>query len=140
MLQRIGNRLLVAAASDVGRVRNLNEDAYLVDDQIGLLMVADGMGGHDAGEVASHLVVDSIRGTLRAFPRSEPGPNCPIATSGPASLPEGSPALRGGGFQDEPTVDGAPNPVLSVVQSAINRANAAVNQTNVTRGYPDGMG
>ncbi|MBF0214113.1 MAG: serine/threonine-protein phosphatase [Magnetococcales bacterium] len=140
MVQRIGNRLLVAASSDVGRVRTLNEDAFLVDDQIGLLVVADGMGGHDAGEVASKLVVDSIRTTLRAFPRSEPGPSCPVPRSD-ATIPNATtPGTGSRSFQDDPTVDDAPNPILSVVQSAINRANAAVNGANVTRGYPDGMG
>ncbi|MBF0271119.1 MAG: serine/threonine-protein phosphatase [Magnetococcales bacterium] len=141
MVQRIGNRLLVAARSDVGRVRTLNEDSFLVDDQIGLLIVADGMGGHDAGEVASKLVVESIRTTLSHFPRSDPGHTAPLLRSG-ASNPDSSlpGSNRLGAFQDEPTVDDAPNPILSVVQSAINRANAAVNGANVSRGYPDGMG
>jgi serine/threonine protein phosphatase PrpC len=46
--------------SDVGRRRKTNEDAFLVDDELGLYVVADGMGGHSAGEVASQEAVDAI--------------------------------------------------------------------------------
>ena len=48
----------VAATTDVGRQRDRNEDAHLVDPERGLLVVADGMGGHPAGDVASSLAVD----------------------------------------------------------------------------------
>ena len=41
--------------------RSTNEDAWLVDLELGLLVVADGMGGHNAGEVASALAVKVIR-------------------------------------------------------------------------------
>lgn len=47
----------VAATTDVGRQRDRNEDAHLVDLERGLLVVADGMGGHPAGDVASSLAV-----------------------------------------------------------------------------------
>jgi PPM family protein phosphatase len=57
-------RLVVGAATDVGRVRGHNEDAYLVDDQLGLVAVADGMGGHQAGEVASATALEALRASV----------------------------------------------------------------------------
>lgn len=49
-----------AGISDIGRKRHSNQDCFLIDDTHRLYVVADGMGGHQAGEVASQLVVDSI--------------------------------------------------------------------------------
>jgi protein phosphatase len=46
--------------TDRGAVRPINEDRYAVDEDLGLLVVADGMGGHQAGEVASQTAVESI--------------------------------------------------------------------------------
>ena len=51
--------------TDIGRRRQLNEDAMLIDDKSGLYVVADGMGGHNAGEVASQLAVETVSNFVR---------------------------------------------------------------------------
>ncbi|MEI6128154.1 MAG: protein phosphatase 2C domain-containing protein, partial [Pseudomonadota bacterium] len=50
-----------AGLTDVGKKREGNEDAYFLDDTHRLYVVADGMGGHQAGEVASAIVVETIK-------------------------------------------------------------------------------
>lgn len=53
-------RILSSAYSDVGR-RSNNEDCHLAAPELGLFAVADGMGGYEGGEVASHLAIDTLR-------------------------------------------------------------------------------
>jgi PPM family protein phosphatase len=60
-----------AGVTHPGRVRKINEDCWLADHQLGLFVVADGMGGHNAGEVASKLAVEAIRGFLSRTMESE---------------------------------------------------------------------
>ncbi len=56
--------LTIAGLTHPGRVRTSNEDTLHWDATLGLLLVADGMGGHNAGEVAAHLAADAIRSFL----------------------------------------------------------------------------
>lgn len=58
--------LLISGQTDVGRMRDHNEDNIAWDPTQGLVLLADGMGGHNAGEVASAIAVDIIRGSLKA--------------------------------------------------------------------------
>ncbi|MGD8833426.1 MAG: protein phosphatase 2C domain-containing protein [Desulfobacteraceae bacterium] len=52
--------------TDIGRVRCHNEDSYLVDPEYGLFVISDGMGGHEAGDVASAVAIESIGTHVRS--------------------------------------------------------------------------
>ncbi len=54
-------RIVSGASTDTGQVRDGNEDSYLVDRRLDLFAVADGMGGHRAGEIASATALDGLK-------------------------------------------------------------------------------
>jgi protein phosphatase len=60
------NSYVSAGLSVTGKVRRHNEDAILVRDDLGLWVVADGMGGHSAGDYASALIVDRLGALTRS--------------------------------------------------------------------------
>lgn len=115
---------LAFGATDSGPVRERNEDNFLFDEALGLAMVADGMGGHAAGEVASAGVLTQVQAYLapRAgvlTPNSEAGMHNadPDATwSDPAAA-----AVR-------------------LLHAAVAHANASLYAQNCARGCVDGGG
>jgi PPM family protein phosphatase len=58
---RVVSSIVAAAVTDVGKVREHNEDCHFFDAEAGVFVVCDGMGGHAAGEVASALAVKEVR-------------------------------------------------------------------------------
>jgi protein phosphatase len=71
----------IAAVTDVGNVRQFNEDCLLSDPETGIAVLADGMGGHRAGEVASqmatHIIFGGLQARVEGF-RSTAGPHSPL--------------------------------------------------------------
>lgn len=58
--------------SDKGRVRPTNEDCFAIDEALGLCVVADGLGGHNAGEVAARMAVDAVVDHVRVVEAAPP--------------------------------------------------------------------
>jgi protein phosphatase len=57
-------QMRAAGATDRGRVRQNNEDAFVADDGLGLYAVADGVGGLESGEIASRIVIESLTNVI----------------------------------------------------------------------------
>lgn len=108
--------------SDTGDVRRHNEDCFLIDPELGLAAVADGMGGHLAGEVASADALAALHAYLAArrkdlHARRHETASDPDATSL-------NPRWRS----------------MAALLRAVERANAAVYGANRERGHTDGSG
>lgn len=96
--------------TDVGTVRAANQDNFIVSRELNLLAVADGMGGHAGGEIASAGALELLCGHLRT------------------------------GHDPEATWPGAPAGALTRLRSAIDFANARLYGENVASRHADGFG
>ena len=108
------NKLRFVGQTDTGKVREHNEDTIAFDPDIGLLVLADGMGGYNAGEVASGIAVKTIVNLVREHAERE----------------DMSLADRGSGLS-RPTI---------IMRDAIHRANKIIYQTAKTQPHCEGMG
>lgn len=100
--------------SDVGRVREHNEDTIGVDADIGLFVLADGMGGYNAGEVASGIAVKTVMSLVKEAVEHQD-----MSSSDPET--------------------GLARPTI-VLRDAIARANKIIYQTAKTQPQCEGMG
>ena len=63
----LNGKVEIAALTDTGRVRSRNEDSILAHPQLGLAVLADGMGGYRGGNVASAMAVTTVGSVLEAL-------------------------------------------------------------------------
>ncbi|MBI5630969.1 MAG: Stp1/IreP family PP2C-type Ser/Thr phosphatase [Elusimicrobia bacterium] len=77
--------LEMSGATDPGCVRPNNEDSFTVKQELGLMIVADGMGGHSAGEVASAMAVSSIEESVRRQAALAAAKDLAVAAEGQAA-------------------------------------------------------
>lgn len=87
-------RISVEATTDVGLVRELNEDSYRVIPEGNAVVVCDGMGGHAAGEVASANAADTISELVRTGPQSTMNLAVPLAGDWPPEAAHLAVAVR----------------------------------------------
>jgi protein phosphatase len=106
--------------TDIGLVRQSNEDNFLIDPALRLVAVADGMGGHDGGEIAARLALETLRDAL--------------AAAGPKKSSPGDAADPDATWQDEHM------PAVVAVHEAVDAANARVYGANVQNGLGEGSG
>lgn len=124
--------LELAVRCDVGRVRRSNQDTYRVDAERGILVVADGMGGHRAGEVASRIAADAVLERLIGLDDSPEGdPAGALARLGRA-VEEANAALFGA-IAQSPELQGMGTTLVAVVFSDGHVYHAHVGDSRLYR-------
>ena len=68
-LERALSKIIIVGHTDTGKTRTSNEDCILCLPELGIALLADGMGGHSAGEVASRTAIDTASAILRQTTR-----------------------------------------------------------------------
>jgi serine/threonine protein phosphatase PrpC len=122
--------------TDVGLVRQTNEDNFLIDEALGLVMVGDGMGGHEAGEVASAGALTAVQHCLQQHWQQLAG-----APSGVAQDKQEQSAA-GAFFTDDPDVTWTDDtlPAIGVLFDAVEFANGKLHAQNMALDHAEGSG
>ena len=116
--------------TDTGTVRSSNEDNFLIDPDLGLLAVADGMGGHEAGDIASADALTSLAHFIRARADAE---NDKLLNFAPSIY---DPARH----SPDAALTDASYDAMVTLQEAVEFANQRMYQTNVDNRRGDGGG
>jgi serine/threonine protein phosphatase PrpC len=116
-IPRFDFRVEFAGSTDVGKVRKNNEDALAIFPDLALFGVADGMGGHAAGEVAAKLAIDTVSAFLR----------------------EKTSRRVLDRFPKHPSLE-ARHAMFNLLREAVQRANGAIRKEAEERKETNGMG
>ncbi len=114
LVPNLRSKLRSVGITDTGRVREHNEDTIQYDQDIGLYVLADGMGGYNAGEVASGIAVKTIVNLVREALARE--------------------------TLEQPDRETGLNRPSIILRDAIQRANKIIYQTSKTQPQCEGMG
>lgn len=129
-------RLMAFGATDHGRRRVQNQDNVLCytscanSTPVGLYAVADGMGGQNAGEVASQITIDIIRQDLSSF----------IDQSVATSPPDAGDVVTARLSEDEPALDGPSLSMADALTGAIERSNQTIRDYGAANPDAAGLG
>jgi protein phosphatase len=107
--------------TDIGVVRQSNEDNFLIDPELRLVAVADGMGGHEGGEIAAHLALTALREAL-------------LAADVTLDAMLDATADADATWQDQDMA------ALLAAQQAVELANTRVHDANLAKGRGEGAG
>lgn len=125
---------LAFGMTDIGLSRRSNEDNFLIDEEIGLVVVGDGMGGHDAGELASAEALSAVQHFLKNQATAVPDNDDTIPAGSPRTLPPG--------LSSDPdrTWSDAAMQAVSKLHNAVEFANNRLYSENLARFNPEGQG
>lgn len=122
--------------TDTGLLRESNQDNFLISPELGLLAVADGMGGHDAGEIASADAIELLCGFLGAAMRA-PAPDGDVDATVPVfRASDFDPAA----LDPDATWTDATMKAMIALHDAVEFANERMYRTNVAQARADGTG
>ena len=140
-------KLVAWGQSDPGRKRERNEDSYLVDPALGILAVADGMGGHQGGATASRMAVELLakelgdaRGDFDAALKKTKEISVRTTEEMPAVDPDIPPAIP---RTEEVFPTGAAmvfSPALELMQRIVRKASSGIYETSFVKPELRGMG
>ncbi len=116
--------------SDVGRVRARNEDSYALVEDAGLFVVADGMGGHGNGDIASRIAVSAILETYEQHPAGDTT-ELAVAERLQSAFTHAHEQIRAAGDQDG-TLRGMGTTVIAVV---VDEESAVIGHVGDSRAY-----
>ncbi|WP_338846415.1 protein phosphatase 2C domain-containing protein [Massilia sp. W12] len=134
-------KLQAYGMTNVGRVRKSNEDNFLIDETLGLCIVGDGMGGHEAGEIASAEALEALRFFIRHRLQTGAGAAPPDEDDTVPAIQPGLPIKRPT-VQDDPdaTLSDGSMPAVATVFDAVEYANAHLYKQNQSQSMEEGRG